>query len=389
MIRFASFVVLIIAGFLLGSNRETLPELVYKLKGQKLTSSEIVTAKELNSLLEDEDLVLINVHKPYEGEIAGTDKFIDYDMMKAGKDKLPSDKNAKIVLYCRSGSMSEEALLTLKSMGYRNVSHLDGGMLSWDKAGYQVLDLTNLPLEVLPEEGFELPISWGQIGPDLIRIGAIDRDKFEGVLKLTDEQTEILTKGSNSNIRIDSKNSQFVVDMLWALGLVQRSLAYAPDSPMMQGGQAGNFASTGGWTLAKSDAVNYLGKYDLIDLTPAQQEKIKEIAENVFRPCCGNHTFFPDCNHGMAALAAIELMVSQGMNDSEIYANILKLNSFWFPQNYLTAATYFARQDIAWSEVDPKVVLGAEYSSGQGAQALFQKVGPLPYGGAVGGSCGA
>jgi hypothetical protein len=48
---------------------------------------------------------------------------------------------------------------------------------------------------------------------------------------------------------------------------------------------------------------------DLIKLTPEQQKKVGEIAQNVYRPS-GNSTWFPDCNHGMAALAAIELMVA-------------------------------------------------------------------------------
>ena len=389
-VKFATFVILIVSGFLLGANRDLLPDLVSKIRGQKLSSHEVVTAKEIDRILSDENAILINVHTPYEGEIAGTDLFIDYNMMKAGKDKLPADKNAKIVLYCRTGRMSEEALITLKGMGYRNVSHLDGGMEAWDKAGYKLLDLSNLPQEVLPEEGFELPISWGRIGPDLIRLGVIDREKFEKAVRMDDTQVEILTKGSDANIEINSQNSQFVVDILWALGLAQKSKVY-DEGPMgkEQKAQAGNFASTGGWTLARGDAMNYYNKFSLVPLTPAQHDKVMGIAENVYRPCCGNHTAFPDCNHGMAALAAIELMVSKGLSDEEIYANVLKLNSFWFPQNYLTTATYFARQDIAWDDVDPKVVLGVEYSSGQGAQAIFQKVGPLPYGGTGGGSCGA
>ena len=124
-------------------------------------------------------------------------------------------------------------------------------------------------------------------------------------------------------------------------------------------------------------------------MTPEQQKRVEEIAKNIFRPCCGNSTWFPDCNHGMAALAAIEMMVAKNLPDDEIYKNVLKLNSFWFPSNYLTAATYFARQGVSWDKVSAKEVLGAEYSSGQGAAEVFKKVGPLPYDlKGVGGSCG-
>jgi hypothetical protein len=91
----------------------------------------------------------------------------------------------------------------------------------------------------------------------------------------------------------------------------------------------------------------------------------------------------------MAALAAIELMVDAGYPDEEVYINILKLNSFWFPQNYLSAATFFERNGVLWENVDAKEVLGAEFSSAQGAQKVNQKVGPLPYEVKGGGSCGA
>ncbi|KKU23210.1 MAG: hypothetical protein UX34_C0014G0001, partial [Candidatus Woesebacteria bacterium GW2011_GWF1_46_13] len=271
-----------------------------------------------------------------------------------------------------------------------NVRHLDGGMDAWKRVGGNVLDLSKLPDEVLPKEGFVLPVSWGDMGPRLVQLGVIDLTKFEEAVVMTDEQKEILKQGGDIPITINNQNSQFVVDVLWALGLAQKSIVY-DEGPLGKEykNEQGNFASTGGWTLAQGDAVNYLNKFDLIPLTPEQQKRVGEIAKNIYRPCCGNPTWFPDCNHGMAALAAIELLVSKGLSDEEIYKEVLKLNSFWFPDNYLMAATYFARQGTPWDKIDAKEVLGDKYSSGQGAGELYQKVGPLPYGGSAGGSCGA
>ena len=250
--------------------------------------------------------------------------------------------------------------------------------------------LEKLAGEVLPKEGFNLPVKWGDIGPQLVKLGVIDAEAFQQAIKLTDEQREILTKGKDTPIKIDASNSQFVVDMLWALGLAQKSIVYT-EGPMGKENksQVGQFASTGGWSLAKGDAVKYLNKYELIALTDEQQVRVGEIAKNVYRPCCGNSTWFPDCNHGMAALAAIELMVSQNMQDEEIYKNVLKLNSFWFPDSYLVTAVYFQRQGTSWDKVDAKEVLGDKYSSGQGAADIAKKVGPLPSNEVIGGSCGA
>src|SRR3989344_6936808 len=388
--KFILFVALALFGFLIGTNSDKINIAPSRLFSSA-TLSENLSAKDLKAKLSNKDFTLINVHTPYEGEIEKTDTFIEYDSMMASKAMLPQDKNAPIVLYCKTGRMSEDALKTLQGMGYTNVSHLEGGMDAWRKQGFEVMDLSTLSEQVLPKDGFELPIEWGNIGPRLIELGVIDLAKFEGAVTMTDEQKEILTKGSDKRIKIDMGNGQYIVDNLWALGLAQKSKVYE-EGPLgtEYKDRAGNFASTGGWNLAKGDAVNYLGKFDLIALTDEQQDRVSEIAKNVYRPCCGNPTWFPDCNHGMAALAAIELLVSQGLSDEEVYKNVLALNSFWFPSNYLTAATYFARQGVSWTDVDAKEILGSEYSSGQGAAEVFKKVGPLPYElEGIGGSCGA
>lgn len=387
--KFLVFTFLILFGFWLGTKGLVALNSILK-SNQYGAKNSVISPKQLKKELENKDFTLINVHTPYEGEIGRTDTFIEYDSMKANEYRLPKDKNAKIILYCKTGRMSEEALTTLKSMGYTNVRHLEGGMDKWVKEGYGLIDLSSLPQQVLPEEGFELPISWGSIAQKLAEIGVVDREKFEKVVVMSEEEKLIFEGETDVPIKINSKNSQFVVDLLWALGLAQKSLVYEK-GPMGTNykNEAGNFASTGGWTLAKGNAMNYYNKYNLIPLDEKEQERVFEIASNIYRPCCGNHTAFPDCNHGMAALAAIELMVNKGLSDEEIYKNVLKLNSFWFPSNYLTVATYFARQGVPWDKVDAKEALGADFSSAKGASEVAKKVGPLPFETKFGGSCGA
>lgn len=378
---------LVLVAFVLG-NYATTGKIALPI--HKRFESEDITPQQLVRALENKDFTLINVHTPYEGEIKNTDMFIEYDSLVANKAKLPQEKDAKIVLYCKSGNMSAKALKTLKSLGYTNVTHLAGGFEAWEKSGNSVLNLSSIPQKVTPQEGFELDFSLGDLGPKLIESGVIDLAKFKQATKMSQKEENILMEGSNENLEINPSNAHFMVNILWALGLAQKSLVY-DIGPMgtQYKDKAGNFASTGGWTLARGEAVDYLNKFDLISLNESQQQQVYEIAQNVYRPCCGNATSFPDCNHGMAALAAIEIMVSQGLSEDKIYENLLKLNSFWFPSTYLAIATYFERQETPWESVDAKLVLGQDYSSGQGAANIYKQVGTLPYEATGGGSCGA
>jgi phage shock protein E len=97
-----------------------------------------VTPDELYAMLKNKDFVFINVHIPFAGNIPDTDLSIPYDQIEQNLSQLPSDKKAKIVLYCRSGRMSQIAAETLVSLGYTNVWNLKGGMAVWEQDGYKI-----------------------------------------------------------------------------------------------------------------------------------------------------------------------------------------------------------------------------------------------------------
>ena len=96
-----------------------------------------ISVAELQSMLKTKDFVFVNVHIPFEGNLAGTDLSIPYDQIGQNLDQLP-DKNGKIVLYCRSGRMSAIAAETLVGQGYTNVWNLSGGMVAWEEAGLTI-----------------------------------------------------------------------------------------------------------------------------------------------------------------------------------------------------------------------------------------------------------
>ena len=94
-----------------------------------------ITEQDLQAMLVAKDFFFVNVHIPYEGEIPDTDAFILFDEIGSRLGDFPSEKAAKVVLYCRSGSMSSIAARELVGNGFTNVYNLGGGFRAWEGAG--------------------------------------------------------------------------------------------------------------------------------------------------------------------------------------------------------------------------------------------------------------
>ena len=97
-----------------------------------------LSVTELKGLLDQKAFTFVNVHIPFEGNLPKTDLSLPYDTIGQNLDKLPGDKNAKIVLYCRSGRMSTIAATELVKLGYTNIWNLAGGMDAWAQAGQPI-----------------------------------------------------------------------------------------------------------------------------------------------------------------------------------------------------------------------------------------------------------
>ena len=117
---------------------------VEEIMGKEITTAsgyyKDITPAELDAMLSNKDLFLVNVHIPFAGNIADTDLSIPYDQISAPENQtqLPADKDAKIVLYCRSGRMSAIAAEELVSLGYTNIWNIEGGMGAWEQAGREI-----------------------------------------------------------------------------------------------------------------------------------------------------------------------------------------------------------------------------------------------------------
>ncbi len=79
---------------------------------------------------EGKDFQLIDVREPYEYEIANLDgELIPLAEVEEQSSKISSDKD--VVVHCRSGKRSADAIRLLEKQGFTNLYNLKGGILAW------------------------------------------------------------------------------------------------------------------------------------------------------------------------------------------------------------------------------------------------------------------
>lgn len=102
-------------------------------------SYRVVSVKQLQTMLDDKDFTMINVHIPWQGDIPQIDLRLAYDQIEQNLDQLPQDKDTKILVYCLTSGMAKEAIATLLNQGYTNLRMLEGGTTAWDDVGVSLV----------------------------------------------------------------------------------------------------------------------------------------------------------------------------------------------------------------------------------------------------------
>lgn len=231
--------------------------------------------------------------------------------------------------------------------------------------------------KVLPEQGFQSKIALGDSVVKLTQNGVIDREKFLAIYQdrggLPGELQDVLNAPSFNPILLTKENANYYVNLMWPLGLANY-MSSNKESPV-NSKSLFNFASTGGWNLGKEENGGaYFNQFNIVELTPEQEVLVTKIAQNTYRPCCNNSTFFQDCNHGSALLGLLQLGASQRLSEDELYREALAFNAFWFPHSYIQTALYFkAVESTDWDNVDPKVVMGKDFSTISGWSGTVAK----------------
>ena len=72
-----------------------------------------------------------------EGHIEGA-SLLPLSEFQQKYESVLKEKDAKIVMQCRSGKRSMDACMFLLSKGYSDLNNLEGGILAWTQAGFPI-----------------------------------------------------------------------------------------------------------------------------------------------------------------------------------------------------------------------------------------------------------
>ncbi|SFS73557.1 rhodanese-like domain-containing protein [Sphingobacterium wenxiniae] len=90
-----------------------------------------VTVQELKNMIDNqEDFQLIDVRETFEYEVSNLGGLnIPLAGIVIESDKISKDK--PVIIQCRSGKRSAQAVMLLEQQGFDNLSNLQGGILAW------------------------------------------------------------------------------------------------------------------------------------------------------------------------------------------------------------------------------------------------------------------
>lgn len=240
----------------------------------------------------------------------------------------------------------------------------------WARFAGPSLPFRDVVQDVVPRSGFQTSLRFGDTIQRLIEAGVLNPARFRAVYQarggLRPWVEQALTAPSDEPIVLSFETAPYLLNLLWPIGLATRA-SFNDKSPI-NNSRLPFYASTAGWTLGnETNGARYFNSVSTLSMTADQEQAALEVAQNTFRPCCDNPTYFQDCNHGSALLGLIELAASQGATKTELYKVALMANSFWFPSEYIKTALYLMLYERrTWKEMRSQDIMGPRFSSASG-----------------------
>ena len=107
---------------------------------QRSEEVKVISAEEMQSLLEADEVQLVDVRTPEEYELGHIDdaQNIDYFSPTFDEDIKNLDKTKPVILYCKSGGRSAKCAEKMVEAGFVKIYDLEGGISKWEHKGYEI-----------------------------------------------------------------------------------------------------------------------------------------------------------------------------------------------------------------------------------------------------------
>ena len=96
-----------------------------------------VNAAQMNALMENDDTIVIDMRNHYEYEVGHFDKAIEIpsdtfrEQLPMAAKMMKDNKDKNIIMYCTGGIRCEKASAYMLHEGFKNVFHLEGGIINY------------------------------------------------------------------------------------------------------------------------------------------------------------------------------------------------------------------------------------------------------------------
>ena len=98
-----------------------------------------VTASQMNALMKDPGTVVIDMRNHYEYEVGHFENALEIpsdtfrDQLPMAVEMMKEQKEKNIIMYCTGGIRCEKASAYMKHSGFKNVFHLEGGIINYTR----------------------------------------------------------------------------------------------------------------------------------------------------------------------------------------------------------------------------------------------------------------
>ncbi len=114
------------------------PEVEAGINAAPLELGDAVDVQTVAKLKDRDDVYLLDVREQWEydeGHIPGV-TLLPMGEVQGRLDEIPTDK--EVIVTCRSGNRSGQVTDYLRQNGFDNVHNMQGGIVAWEQAGYEV-----------------------------------------------------------------------------------------------------------------------------------------------------------------------------------------------------------------------------------------------------------